>query len=102
MNLTAWVFDGADDARLAAQRIDSALSAPRAECESWAVVRWDRDRRLPRSQVPSGADRQTTRTTWFWSLLLGVTFGVPALGAQVGSASGLETGPLAAAGIHDT
>ena len=99
MNLTACVFDGVDDARLAAHALEGARSGASLDRPSWALVRWERGEALPRSDVPA---TESARTAWFWALLLGVTFGVPALGALLGSASGLEPGILAAAGIHDT
>ena len=102
MNLTACVFDGADDARRAAQRIERAGISSPAECRSWAVVRWDLGGRLPRPDGSMGNQHRSATTAWFWALLLGMTFGVPALGAQLGSASGLEPGTLTAAGIHDS
>ena len=101
MDLTACVFDGVDGAELAAHRIESVADTS-ADCGSWAVVRWDRDDRLPRSDVPLPADLRSARTAWFWSLLLGVTFSVPALGARLGIATGLDPGILAGAGIHDS
>jgi len=102
MNLTACVFDGADDAGLAAERIKNLAVGGVGDAGSWAVVRWHRDDRLPHSDVPVPTDRHLARAAWFWSLLLGVTFSVPSLGAELGSASGLGAGALTAAGIHDT
>ena len=108
MDLMAYVFNGAHDAGLTARRLPSALAGAVASTDpgeatapgTWAVVRWDPDGPLPRSEVPVAA-RPHVVTAWFWSLLLGVTFSIPALGAELGNASGLESEVLTAAGIHD-
>jgi uncharacterized membrane protein len=93
------VFDNPDDAGVTARRMPGATEA---DWWSWAVVRWDRNGRLPGIDVPVAVHRKATKSAWFWSLLLGVTFSVPALGAAMSSAGGLEAGTLTAAGIHDT
>jgi uncharacterized membrane protein len=108
MDLMAYVFNCANDAGLTARRLPSAAAGAVASTEpgettafgSWAVVRWDPDSPLPRSEVPVAAHRHAA-TAWFWSLVLGVTFSIPALGAELGNASGLESEVLTAAGIHD-
>ena len=101
MDLMACVFDGAHEADVVARRLRQAVGAT-SDCQGWAVVRWDDDARRPRTALSGPEGWETTNLTWFWSLVLGVTFRVPLLSAAVGSATGLDTQLLGPVGIHDT
>src|SRR5688500_6285266 len=102
MELVACVFDTADEAGLAAQSIRLGAVGAGSSLREWAVVRWDRDRALPRTEMPVTTHPQAAPSAWFWSLVLSVTFTLPLLGAALGSATGLETGSLTTLGIHDS
>ena len=100
MNLLACVFKEAPDAGIVARRLQRA--GPTSDCPGWAVVRWDGDASRPCSEISGPDGWDATNLAWFWSLVLGITFRVPLLGAAVGSATGLHPQLLRPVGVHDT
>ena len=97
--LTAYVFDSVSGADTAAGRLRA--SAPSVAAAGYALVAWENAGALPVTEVHGAEVGHGGLDSAFWSLLLGLTFSVPLLGAAAGQAAGPETGSLAVAGISE-
>lgn len=99
--LTACVFDTADGADGAVQRImrDPALSHDLVD--DAATLRWDEDATRPRSERRAELASRHALGDGFWALVIGLTMHVPLLGAAVGGVAGARSGALTEVGIDE-
>lgn len=100
-SLTLWMFDDADHAQMALQRLRTASKQGLVELRDAAVVSWPEGKKRPQTKQLRGTVSSGAVGGAFWGMLIGMIFFAPFLGAAVGAASGAVAGKLTDLGIDD-
>jgi uncharacterized membrane protein len=100
--LTACVFDTAEGADEAMERVLATSGIAQALVDDAATLRWDGGAARPRIERRADLASEHALGEGFWALVIGLTLRVPLLGAAVGGAAGASSGSLAVAGIDET
>lgn len=99
--LTAWAFNGADDAEQAIAKLQGLQSQQLIRIEDAAIVSWPPGAKKPKTRQLNNLAGAGALGGAFWGMLFGLIFFVPLLGAAVGAAMGALTGSMADVGIDD-
>jgi uncharacterized membrane protein len=100
--LTACLFDTADGADNAVQRLMSEGELAPGVVDDAVTLRWDEGAARPCSWRRAELSSGNALGDGFWALVIGLTLRVPLLGAAVGGVAGARSGSLAEAGIDET
>ena len=99
--LTACVFDTADGADDAVRRILADPDRTHDLVDDAATLRWDAGAARPTSERRPELASENALGDGFWALVIGLTLGVPLLGAAVGGVAGARSGSLTEPGIDE-
>jgi uncharacterized membrane protein len=100
--LSACVFDTADGADDAVERLTADPHRVRDLVDDVATLRWDEGAARPVSERRPELASQDALGDGFWELVIGLTLSVPLLGAAVGGVAGAGSGSLTEPGIDET
>ncbi|MFD9894268.1 DUF1269 domain-containing protein [Amycolatopsis sp. NPDC059027] len=99
--LTIWLFDSADGAELAAERLKSLARNRLITVHDAAIVAWREGKDKPKLRQLHNLAGRGALTGAFWGMLFGLIFLVPLIGAALGAATGALGGSLSDYGIDD-
>ena len=99
--MTVWKFEDTEGADAAVSTLENLQSQGLIKIHDAAVVKWEKDKKRPKTRQLNNVTGAGALGGAFWGLLFGLLFFIPILGLAIGAAAGGLAGSLTDVGIDD-